>query len=140
MNLLKISNLPDCIIELIKEFIPRESLVFLNKNFYESYHYLIKNCIINTNLYENYVRDMIRKDNGFVFEMIIRENIDYWLKSKSYRYKNMIFNNYIYFVIHYCIENNSDNCRKIIIDFMSKRDLCKNLHKKNVVKYIKWNN
>ena len=52
----------------------------------------------------------------------------------------MIFNNYLYFVMNFCIENNSDRCREIVLNFLSKRDLCRNLHKKNVVKYIKWRN
>lgn len=48
----------------------------------------------------------------------------------------MIFANYIYFIIHYCIENNSDKCRLIIKNYLSKGNLCINQHKKNVVKYI----
>ena len=58
----------------------------------------------------------------------------------GYTSKNMIFNNYLYFVINYCIENDSNNCIKIISDFLKEHGLCKNLHKKNVVKYIKWKN
>jgi len=50
----------------------------------------------------------------------------------------MIFKNYFYFTINYCIENDSDNCRKIINKFLKEHGLDKNLHKKNVVKYIKW--
>jgi hypothetical protein len=83
---------------------------------------------------------MIRRDNEFVFEKIITENIELWIKKKEYIYKNMIFNNYIYFIINYCIENNSERCRDILTNYLSKRHLCRNLHKKNVVKYIKWKN
>lgn len=135
--IMKLSDLPDDIVELIKEFIPYNTLVFVNKTFYNLYHHNMKTSI---NLYENYVRDMIRRDNDFVFEKIIGENINLWLKNKQYRYKNMVFNNYIYFIIYYCIENNSDDCIKIFTNYLKKRDLCRNLHKKNVVKYIKWTN
>ncbi len=134
---MKISDLPDDVINLIKEFLPRKSFVFVNKAFYNLYHHTIRRDIL---LYENYIRDMIRRDNEFVFEKIIVENMDTWLKNKQYRYKNMIFNNYIYFIMNYCIENNSDRCREILIHYLKKRDLCRNLHKKNVVKYIKWTN
>ena len=138
MNVIeKIKNLPDDMINVIFEFIPRQKLVFVNSFNYNQYHYLLRSSIP---MYENYIRDTIRRDNNFVFEKIIEENIDRWLKSKQYRYKNMIFNNYIYFVIHYCIENNSENCRKLLTDYLFKHDLCRNLHKKKVVKYIKWNN
>jgi hypothetical protein len=133
----QISDLPNDIIELIKEFIPREKLVFVNTTYYKLYHHNIKKLIP---LYDNFIRDMIRRDNEFVFERIIEENIKIWLKKKEYVYKNMIFNNYIYFIMNYCIENNSDRCREILKIYLSKGDLCRNLHKKNVVKYIKWKN
>ena len=132
-----ISDLPDDIINLIKEFIPRQTLVFTSKTYYDLYHHTIKNTIP---LYENFVRDIIRRDNHVVFEKVIGENIDLWMKNRQYRFKNMIFNNYIYFIVYYCIENNSERCREIIHEYLKKRDLCRNLHKKNVVKYIKWTN
>jgi hypothetical protein len=133
----QISDLPDDIIRLIKEFIPTNKLVFLNKTFYNLYHHNIKQSIP---LYENYTRDIIRRDNDFVFERIVRENLNLWLKNKQYIYKNMIFNNYLYFVMNFCIENNSERCREVLLHYLIKRDLCRNLHKKNVVKYIKWKN
>ena len=132
-----ISDLPDDIINIIKEYIPRNKLVFVNKTFYNLYHNTIRKYIPQ---YQNYIRDIIRHDNDFVFEKIIQENIDKWMKIKHYRYKNMIFNNYIYFVMNFCIENDSERCRQILLEFLSKRDLCRNLHKKNVIKYIKWKN
>lgn len=138
MNVVKeIKDLPYDIIRVITEFIPLKKLVFVNSIYYNLYHNLLRNSIP---MYENYIRDMIRRDNDFVFEKIIGENIDRWLKNKQYRYKNMVFNNYIYFVIHYCIENNSENCRKSLMDYLIKHDLCRNLHKKKVIKYIKWTN
>ena len=132
-----ISHLPDDIINLVKEFIPHNKLVFVNKTFYNLYHNTIRKYIPQ---YQNYIRDIIRNDNDFVFEKIIQENIDIWMKIKQYRYKNMIFSNYIYFVMNFCIENDSERCRQILLQFLSKRDLCRNLHKKNVIKYIKWKN
>ena len=132
-----ISTLPDDIIKLIKEYIPHKKLVFVNSSYYNLYHHTIRSSIP---LYDNYVRDIIRRDNEFVFDKVICENIDKWLENKQYFYKNMIFKNFIYFVVHFCIENNSDRCRDVLLIYLSKRDLCKNLHKKNVVKYIKWKN
>jgi hypothetical protein len=134
---MKFSHLPDDVIDLIKEFMPRQYLVFVNKTFYNLYHHYIKS---NISLFENYVRDMIRRDNDIVFDKILGENIELWLTNRQYRYKNMIFNNYIYFVLDYCIQNNSVKCRELLHDYLKKRDLCINLHKKNVVKYIKWKN
>jgi len=133
----KIKDLPDVIVDLIKEYIPLCKLVFVNSTYYKLYHHTIKKQIP---FFDNYIRDTIRRDNDYVFEQIIRENYDIWLKKKQFVYKNMIFNNYIYFVRYYCIENNSEKCRLVIKEYLSKGDLCINQHKKNIVKYIKWMN
>ena len=135
--IIKINKLPSELVDIIKEYIPKKSLVFVNKTYYNLHHSLIKQYINN---YENFIRDVIRRDDEFVFERIVHENFLKWFQIKKYRYKNIIFNNYAYFVINYCIENESNNCRKIIEDFFKELGLDKNLHKKNIIKYIKWKN
>ena len=132
--LVYIHKLPAELINIIKEYIPKKILVFVNKTNYILYHSAIKCCIHN---YEKFIRDVIRRDNEFVFEMIVNENYSRWVLIKNYRYNNMVFKNYAFFVVNYCIENDSNNCRKIIIDFLKKLGLCKNLHKKNIIKYIR---
>ncbi len=132
-----ISLLPNEIINEILEYIPKQNLIFVNSTYYNLYHCLLKNYIP---IYESYVRDMIRKDIFFVFKQIIRDNINTWIKNRQYRYKDMVFSNYIYFVLYYCIENNSERCRNILMEELLKRNLCRNLHKKNIIKYIKWIN
>jgi len=130
-------RLPPELIRYIKEYIPKKEFVFTNRENYNLYHPLIKPSIKD---YESYIRAMIRQDNEFVFKKIVEENYNKWYEFKQYKYKNMIFNNYLYFVMNFCIENESNNCRKIISDFLKEHGLGKNLHKKNVVKYIKWKN
>jgi hypothetical protein len=130
-------DLPNDIIQLIYEFMPYNKLVFVNKNYYNLYHSTIKKYIA---LYDNYIRDVIRRDNEFVFQQIIRENIQLWLTQKYYLYKYMTFNNYIYFIMYYCFENNSEQCCEIVMSYLEKSDLSKNLHKKKFVKYTKWKN
>lgn len=132
----KISELPDVIIDIILEYVPKERLIFVNKTYYKLYHHLLKKHI---RLYESYVRDTIKRDNEFVFEQILRENNDMLIECRNYRYKYMIFNNYIYFLNYFCIENNSENCRQLLKEELIKRNLYKYLHKKNISKYIKWN-
>jgi hypothetical protein len=134
---IKINKLPDELIDLIKEYILIKNLVFVNKNSYLSHHFIIKSYILN---YENYIRYMIRRDFDFVFEQIIRENYKKWSVNKNYVYKNMVYKNYIYFIINFCIENDSPKCRFLLTNFLKEHGLCKNLHKKNIVKYIKWKN
>ena len=132
--IIHINKLPEDLINVIKEFIPLHILVFLDKTHYILYHSVVKQHICN---YENYIRDVIKRDNEFVFERIVNENDSKWFQIKNYLYKNMIFKNYAYFVINYCIENDSNNCIKIMNDFFKKLGLCKNLHKKNIIKYIR---
>ena len=131
----QINKLPVEIINIIKEFIPKIAFVFTNRENYRLYHSLLLSYITN---YEGYIRDTIRRDIEFVFTMILRENHKKWYEIKKYKYKNMIFTNYLYFIIHYCIENVSNNCSNAIHEFLKEHGLGKNLHKKNVVKYIKW--
>ena len=119
---------------MIYEYLPKNSIVFTSKFNYITYHYLIKKSIHN---YDNCIRDVIRRDNEFVFERIIHENYEKWMKISKYLYKYMLFNNYLHFIIYYCIENESENCRKILDAFLKQHGLCKNLHKKNVIKYIR---
>ena len=130
-----IYKLSDDLILYIKEFVPKKNLVFTNRENYHLYHKFLKKSIIN---YENYIRHTIRMDNYFVFERIFTENFSIWTKINNYMYKNMIFKNYLYFVLHYCIENESTNCREIFMDFLKEHGFDKNLHKKNLVKYIRW--
>jgi phosphoribosyl-ATP pyrophosphohydrolase len=130
-------RLPPELIRYIKEYIPKKEFVFTNKVYYNLYHSLITPTIKD---YESYVRAMIRQDNEFVFKKIIEENFSKWYQIRQYKYKNMIFNNYLYFVMNFCIENESNNCRKTILEFLKEHGLGKNLHKKNIVKYIKWKN
>jgi hypothetical protein len=130
-------RLPPELIRYIKEYIPKKTFVFTNRENYNLYHSLIQPSIIE---YESYIRAMIRQDNEFVFKKIIEENISKWYEIRQYKYKNMIFKNYLYFVMNFCIENESNNCRKTILEFLKEHGLGKNLHKKNIVKYIKWKN
>jgi hypothetical protein len=132
-----IYHLPDDLILIINSFIPKQFIVFTNRDNYLLYHSLIRPYITN---YENYIRDMIRRDNGFVIERLINENYTRWIKTKTYRYKTLIFKNYLYFIMYYCIENESNICRKVINNFCNQLGLCKNLYKKNLVQYIRWRN
>ena len=80
--------LPLVIIDMIKEYIKKQQLVFTNKKNYILYHSLIKPNISN---YDNYIRDTIRRDNFFVFERILRENHEKWLKQHFTKFNDSIF-------------------------------------------------
>ena len=133
----RIQHLPNDIVKIIYQYISHATLVWVNKEKYDLYHTLFRNQIGNTN-YESYIRDMIRKDHDFVFSFLLYENCYKWLQIKQYFYKSIIFANYIYFLQHFCLEHNSTKCRNVILDFLKESGLHKNIHKKNIVKHVKW--
>ena len=125
------------IIDIIKSYIPNIYLIFVNKNYYTKYHYLIKELIPKKN-YEEYIRYVIRKDNDILFQYILNDNINHFFKIKNYIYKNIKYSNYLYFLIDFCIDNNSNNCRNILKEIMKELRLCQNRHKKNTYIHIRW--
>jgi len=136
-DITKINILPNEIIINIKEYIPYTGLLVLNKNFYFKHHKYFKK-LIKEKLYENYIRDIVRKDYYFVFDLLIKENYKFWYHVKRYIYKNVIYGNYICFLQSYCIENESTNCRNLLNKFLNESGLSKNQHKKNTIKNIRW--
>jgi hypothetical protein len=132
-----INKLPFHIINEIKKYIPNKTLIFLNHDKYITNHYLIRH-IIPSIKFENYIRNIIYRDFDFVFQQIVKENYLKWFEIKHYIYKNVIYKNYIYFIKGFCIENNSEKCRFFLNEFLEKLGLCKNQHKKNIIKHIRW--
>lgn len=134
-----INKLPNVLIDYIKDYIPYTSLVFVNREYYIKYHYLLKiNGLIPKIYIENYIRDIVRRDFHFVFEKILLENYKKWLDIKQFIYKNIIYKNYIYFLKDFCLINESGKCRIILNNFLEENGLCKNQHKKNTSKHIRW--
>lgn len=131
-------KLPFYIINEIKKYLSNKTLIFINREKYINTHYLIRQQIPSTK-FESYIRNILYRDFDFVFRQIIQENYLNWFQIKGYMYKNIMYKNYIYFIKGFCIENNSEKCRIIIHDFLEKLGLCKNQHKKNIIKHIRWN-
>jgi len=135
-NILK---LPEDIVPIINDFIPTKITMFLNKKMYLKSRVLIRK-IVPKNQYENYISAMIRRDNDFVFALLMQENFERWLFFKNYVYKATMFSNYIYFLLEYSIENESDKCKQLVNRYIVNSGLSKNQHKKNTSKNIRWRN
>jgi hypothetical protein len=132
-----ICKLPEELIGLIKEYVPKKEFIFTNRENYKLYHHLTP---INPLLFHNYVKDVIHRDNEFVLNAIIRENYEKWINNGYVYHKSVRYANNLYFILNYTIQCESENCLKIIFIFLKEHGLDKNLHKKNLVKYIKWKN
>lgn len=129
-----IENYPDELKRLIFSFIPLYRHVFLNKYFYYNYHKYIK-----INNIENYIRDIIRNDNSFVFKFIIKENFYKWKLLKKYLYKNIICYDYLSFVNYYIIQNKANKCQQELNDYLKEQGMSKNeFKKKNTIINKRW--
>ena len=78
--------LPSEILNKIFDLLPDINKVFLNKEFYFKYHFIIKSSIHIDN-YKDYIYFMIKEDNSFVMERILKENLIKWLHWKNYRFQ-----------------------------------------------------
>lgn len=111
--------LPDEIKDIILSFLPVRTRMLLSRQYYIDHHYLFKS-MVKQDMYENYIRTMIRKDCDFVFRLILQENIKRWVHIKKYVYKNLIFSNYYFFLRLFCIENESPRCRRVLVVFLNE--------------------
>ena len=135
-----IDKLPYELVDIIQSYVPAQVTAFLDKTNYLKQHRLLTDIIKDNGQMENYIRAMIRQDNDFVFNQLLRENYSRWINMKKYYYKDGIYLNYLIFLQSYAIDNESTKCRKIIGDFLQEQGLSKNQHKKNTVVYIRWKN
>jgi hypothetical protein len=138
----KLNKIPEEIVRIIYEYILPNVKCILNKKLFLQYHSDIKALIMKRNMYDNYLRYIIRNDYSFVFQYISKENASLWMKEKKYSYKNKIFHTYANFLEYLCIDNRSTNCRNILKTLCDNSGLSKNQHKKNIVKSInkEWSN
>ena len=133
-----IDKLPYEMVNIIYSYVPKKVTAFLNKKNYIKDHHYITNNIINNGEMENYIRTMIRQDNDFVLNQLLKEKYKRWLIMKNYYYKDCIYANYLIFLESYAIENQSAKCRKLIGELLKELGLSKNQHKKSTIKYIRW--
>jgi hypothetical protein len=111
--------------------------MWLNKEFYFKYHKQVRSTIPK-HLYTNYIRDIVRNDLSFVFDLILNENKIKWGLNKEIIYKKNKHKNFFSFLNAFCIENKSNKCRDLFLEYISKANLSKNQHKKNNYVNIRW--
>ena len=134
-----VNKLPEELISIIFEYIRPVVIVTLNRSYYKLFHPSIKYYLCNVkHQYDNYIRDIVRRDNSFVFYQVLQENYRHWLHYQNYYYKEKMYINYLYFLMDYCLVYDSNKCRQIIQSKLYGSNVVgKNQHKKNLVKIIK---
>ena len=130
----KIVLLPNELRDLIKSYLPISVLVFLNKKNYIYLH----NLYIKHKMNDSYIRFIIRNNYWFILNNLLENYYKLWTKKNKYKYKNIIYSDYLQFITHYCIENNANDCKNIILLFIEKLGMSKNQHKNNTTINIRW--
>jgi hypothetical protein len=128
-----IYNLPNEILDLIFTYLSFNKKIFLNKKYYEKNNRL--NYIKN---YKSFIRDIIRNDYVFVFKFKLIDNMNLWINELNYEYKNVIYHNYIIFILFYCSKYSSNKCKNLILNKLNELGLKKISLKNNKIKYNKW--
>ena len=122
----RMNRLPNELVDIIQSYVNPLAFVFTNKTNYVKYHSIIKPVITKAKKFENYIRDIVQRDNAFVFDYILKENCLKWFHDyKYYVYKNITYKNYIYFLMDFCIEHDSNKCRLIINTHLDELGLSK---------------
>ena len=139
MAILYIYMLPYRIVEQIWDNLDIITKMRVTKENFTNNHYLLKrnNLILN---FDSYLRCMIRENCDWIFNFIIEENYNYWIKPKKIIYDNQIFTNYLDYVHYLTVQFNSQKCKAIFLNFVNVSGYMKNKHKKKKIKMIKWTN
>lgn len=136
----------DVLMQYILPNLAPETLVWLNKTNYITYHSCIfsllrkrPNYCFPLGKWETYVRHMIRDDCAFVIQQLLNDNGKKWMHHRNYRYKNCTYPTYLHFAWAYSTDFVSSRCRKLIfnkgIELMGR-----NWYKKRREKFTKWTN
>lgn len=133
----RVQSLPEVLVDTIYEYMRNNVKIFLTKDKYLFNHHIIRSLVNRKNT-EEYFRAPIKRDNDFVFKVLLFENHRRWIEIKKYYHKGCIYLNYLYFIRAFCYDNESIKCIKIIDEFFEEQGLQKNQHKKKIIEYIKW--
>lgn len=100
---------------IIFSYIQPTTLALLSKPLYIEHH---KNILMKTTHrdYSGFIRDTLRNKRDFIFKYIAQEHFNIWNAWRIYRFQNSIYNNYVSFLLQFCIDTNSQKCRQIVLN------------------------
>lgn len=132
-----INIIPDEIIEIVFSYLPYSKRKLLDKKSYIMSHPKIIPLSLKIS-FETYIRKIISSDFDFVFNTLLNNNFIRWINMKKYRYNQMIFINYIFFLKYFSRENNSKKCLTLINNIIDITDLNGKQHKNKINRNIIW--
>lgn len=165
---LYMENLPDELINIIKEYLPKNVLFYTSKNNFEQYYinfrlfnlsqvldkkinilniendYFIKKnylMFLKSNYISNnqYMNMVIRNDHDYILNSVLKNKYKHWKNIRNYYYKNNKYPSYIVFLEALCIKYNSNKCRIVIRDMVDSK-LRKKRYKKIKTFTNRWTN
>jgi len=139
MSELYVYMLPYQIVEKIWFYLDDVCKIFTCREYYDTFHYLLKEKKIVAK-YDSYLRSIIRDDHSFVFNYIVNENLEDWIKKNKFCYKNTIYYSYVHFILDIIREYGSQNCKRVLWNYLNRCGYVKNIHKNKRNKLIKWTN
>ena len=128
--------LPEVIINKIQNYIPVQYLVNLNKNYY-NLHNSENRKFIPGSYFNSYIRDVVRNDNSFVLDYVMKEYSTTWNKNKKYKYDNSSYSSYSEFLKQYSLDTISHQCNNLLNE-SSKNNTSGKQHKKVHSKNNRW--
>ena len=131
--------LPNEIKNIIWHHISCRQKIFINKKHYYRLNPLIDTIISNIR-YDCYVRDIIRNDCLYVFNILFYRNMNKWLSKRNYKYNNVIYSDYVNFLLNYAYINNATKCSNNINLQLNLSGLKKKWSKNSRIKHNKWSN
>lgn len=142
-----ISMISDDIISLIFLYMPNFIKYSLSKTYFIEHCDSVMMNSTNTR-YLSYIRDVIRSKRDFIFRQLIVRDYNIWNSYHLYKFQNSIYNNYTNFLLHYCIEVDSQKCRQSLLNEKNKsgnddkkqnnNPLRKKRHKNVRIKHTTW--
>lgn len=135
MNLIYINCLPDEIIQMI--FIKMNDInkVFLNKEYYYKYHNLIYK---NINSFNNYLRDIIRLDYKLIFENVLDDKFNFFIKNTNFKYNNIVFPRYVNYINFIINQYNSNKCKSLLLSKLKNNNIQNILQKNSKITRHRW--
>ena len=89
----------------------------------------------------SFIRQIVRKDFGFIFQYHLEKNYTSWHKLRNWIYKNMVFYNYIEYIRYLCNEYQSGRCKNIMNILEKKiKPKEKKKYKRVRIRNTRWNN
>lgn len=132
-----INKLPSDIVSIIFDYIPFIKKRNLNRFLYKTNYSNIVPMYVKIS-FETYIRNIIINDYDFIFDSLIKNNVLRWIHIKKYRYKQIMFNNYIYFLQYFSMIHNSNKCFEILNNIIRNTGLDGKQHKNKINRNIIW--